>query len=137
MEIAQNEGVMLEERSVVTEGMVPVCWPVSYGSLSSRHFLSKGMILNVTGSGCHVAGTMSVEVGMRLHLWGGPPAKPGLFDMRVTVVWVKGHEFGLDFPSLGIDDQQRLMELLAEACRQSLGGGRCATEANRSESAAA
>ena len=137
MEIAHDEGVMLEERSVVTEGMVPVCCPVSYGSLSSRHLLSKGMILNVTGSGFHVAGTMSVEVGMRLHLWGGPPAKPGLFDMRATVVWVKGHEFGLDFPSLGIDAQQRLMELLAEACLRSLGGGQCATEANRSESAAA
>ena len=120
MEIAHDEGVMLEERSVVTEGMVPVCWPVSYGSLSSRHFLSKGMILNVTGSGCHVAGTMSVEVGMRLHLWGGPPTKPGPFNIRATVMWVKGHEFGLDFHSLGDDDRQWLTGFLAEAHRQVL-----------------
>ena len=120
MEIAHDEGVMLEERSVVTEGMVPVCWPVSYGSLSSRHFLSKGMILNVTGSGCHVAGTMSVEVGMRLHLWGGPPAKPAPFDLRATVVWAKGYEFGLDLHSLGVDDQQWLTRFLAEAHSQAL-----------------
>ena len=117
--------------------MVPVCWPVTYGSLSSRHFLSKGMILDVRASGFHVAGTMPVEVGMRLHLWGGPPAKPGLFDLRVTVVWVKEHEFGLDFHSLGMDAQQWLTDFLAKAHRQPLREGRCAAaEATRSTSAA-
>ena len=126
----------VHDERVVT-GIVPVCWPVTYGSLSSRHFLSKGMILDVTASGFHVAGTMAVEVGMRLHLWGGPPAKPGLFDMRVTVVWVKEHEFGLDFQSLGLDGQQWLTEFLAKARRQPLGEVRCAaTEAARSKSAA-
>ncbi len=63
METIHDEGVMLKARSVVTEGMVPVCWPVSYGSLSTRHFLSKGMILDVTASGFHVVGTTPIEIG--------------------------------------------------------------------------
>jgi hypothetical protein len=36
------------------------------------------------------------------------------------VVWVKGHEFGLDFHSLEGDDQQWLTGFLAEAHKQSL-----------------
>jgi len=120
MKYVHEEGIMQEKRSVAIDGMVPVCWPVSYGSLGSRHFLSKGMILDVTPSGFHVAGTMPVEVGMRLHVWGGPPAKPGPFNIRATVVWVKGHEFGLDFHSLAEDDQQWLTGFLAEAHNQLL-----------------
>jgi hypothetical protein len=105
---------MREERSVITEGMVPVCWPVTFGSLGSRHFLSKGMILMVTASRFHVAGTMPVEVGMRLHLWVSPPAKlAGPLCIRATVVWVQGHEFGLDFYFIGVDDQQWLLDFLA------------------------
>ena len=118
MKDVHDEGKMEEERSI--DGMVPVCWPVSYASLGSRHFLSKGMILDVTASGFHITGTRPVEVGMRLHLWGGPPAKPAPFDLRATVVWVKGHEFGLDLHSLGVEDQQWLTEFLAKAHRQSL-----------------
>ena len=136
MKNAHEEEEMQQERPVVTEGMVPVCWPVTYGSLSSRHFLSKGMILNVTGSGCHVAGTMSVEVGMRLHLWGGPAAKPTPFSVRAIVMWVQGHEFGLDFHSLGVDDQQWLLDFLAETHRQSFSREGCALETHRSEIAA-
>ena len=115
MENVHDEGVMAErsERSVVTEGMVPVCWPVTYGSLGSRHFLSKGMTLVVTASGFHVAGTVRVEVGMRLHLWVSPPAKPAPLCIRATVVWVKDHEFGLDFYFIGVDDQQWLLDFLA------------------------
>ena len=120
MKDVHDDGVMQEERSVKTDGMVPVCWAVSYASLGRRHFLSQGTILDVTASGCHVTGTMPVEVGMRLHLWGRPPAKPGPFDIRATVVWVKGHDFRLDFHSLGVDDQQWLTEFLAEAHSQSL-----------------
>jgi hypothetical protein len=120
MKYVHDEGVMQEERSDVADGMVPVRWPVSYASLGSRHFLSKGTILDVTTSGLHVTGTVPVEVGMRLHLWGGPPAKPAPFDLRATVVWVKGHEFGLDLHSLGVEDQQWLTRFLAEAHSQSL-----------------
>ena len=120
MKCVHDERVMQEERSVITEGMVPVCWPVSYASLGSRHFLSKGTILDVTASGLRITGTVPVEVGMRLHLWGGPPANPEQFDIRATVVWVKGHEFGFDFHSLGLDDQQWLTGFLAEAHSQSL-----------------
>ena len=115
-----DEGVMLEERLVVTGERVPVCWPVTYGSFASRHFLSKGMILGVTASGFHVAGTMPVEVGMRLHLWGSPPAKPAPLSIRATVMWVQGHEFGLDFHSLEMDDQQWLLDFLAGAQSQGL-----------------
>ena len=120
MKCVHDEEVIQKERSIVTEGMVPSCWPVSYASLGSRHFLSKGMILGVTASGFHVAGSIPVEVGVRLHLWGGPPAKPGPFNIRATVVWVKGHEFGLDFHSLAEDDQQWLTGFLAEAHNQLL-----------------
>jgi len=104
----------------ITKGMVPVSWPVTFGSLSSQHFVSRGMILGVTASGCHIAGTMPLEVGMRLHMWGCPPAKPAPLSIRAIVVWVRGHEFGLDFHSLGAEDQQWLTEFLAEAQRQLL-----------------
>jgi len=122
MKRSHDEGVMQEERSVVTDGngMVPVRWSVSYASLGSKHFLSKGTILDVTASGFHITGTRPVEVGMRLHLWGGPPAKPAPFDLRATVVWAKGYEFGLDLHSLGVDDQQWLTRFLAEAHSQAL-----------------
>jgi len=36
------------------------------------------------------------------------------------VVWVKGHEFGLDFHSLRVEDQQWLTGFLAETHSQSL-----------------
>jgi PilZ domain-containing protein len=120
MKCAHDEAGMQEERSVATDGIVPVRWTVSYAFLGSRHFLCKGTILDVTASGFRVTGTMRVEVGMRLHLWGGPPEKPAPFDIRATVVWVKGHEFGLDFHSLGVEDQQWLTGFLAEAHSQSL-----------------
>jgi len=113
MKYAHDEGV-------VTDGMVPVCWPVTYASLGGRHFLSKGMILDVTPAGLHVAGTVPVEIGMRLHLWGDPPAKPEPIDIRATVVWVEGHEFRLDFQSLEVSDRQWLIGFLAEAQSQLL-----------------
>lgn len=119
MKYVLDERIIQEERLVGTDGMVPVRWAVSYASLGSRHFLSQGTILGVTASRFHVTGTIPVEVGMRLHLWGGPPAKPGAFDLRATVEWVKGDEFGLDFHSLGIDAQQWLIGFLAEAHSQS------------------
>src|SRR5262245_19238454 len=108
MNDVHHEGVMQGERSVGSNVMVAVRWAVSYASLGSGHFLSEGTVFEVTASGCHVTGTTPVEVGMRLHLWGRPPSKPGPFIIRTTVVWVKGHEFGLDFHSLGADDQQWL-----------------------------
>ena len=40
--------------------------------------------------------------------------------MRVTVEWVQGHEFGLDFHSLEMDNRQWLLEFLAETHRQSV-----------------
>jgi len=120
MKFVSDERGMQGERSVVTEGMVSVLWPLSYASLGNRHFLSKGAILGVAASGLRIIGTMPVERGMRLHLWGGPPTKPGPFNIRATVMWVKGHEFGLDFHSLGDDDRQWLTGFLAEAHRQVL-----------------
>ena len=120
MKCDHGEGVMQEARSVVSDGMVPVRWPVSYAFLGSRGFLSKGTILDVTALGCRVTGMMPVEVGMRLHLWGGPPAKPEPFHIRATVVWAKRHEFWLDLHSLGVVDQRWLTGFLAEALGQSL-----------------
>lgn len=120
MKYVHDEGVMQEERSVGTDGMVPVRWSVSYAFLGSRHFLSQGTILDVTASGFRVTGAMPVEVGMRLRLWGGPPAKPAPFDIRATVVWAKGHEFGVDLHSLGVEDQQWLTGFMAETHSQSL-----------------
>ena len=119
MKYVHDEGGMQEGQSVVTDGIVPVCWPVTYGSLSSGHFLSKGVVLLATESGFHVSGTTPVEVGMRLHLWGDPPAKPGPLNIRATVMWVNGHEFGLDFHSLGMEDQQWLLDFLEATQRQS------------------
>src|SRR6185436_5633070 len=113
MKYAHDEGV-------VTDGMVPVCWPVTYASLGGRHFLSKGMILDVTPAGLHVAGTVPVESGMRLHLWGNPPAKPEPIDIRASVVWVEGQEFRLDFQSLEVSDRQWLIGFLAEVQSQLL-----------------
>jgi PilZ domain-containing protein len=120
MKCVHDEGGLQEEQSVVKDGIVPVRWTVSYAFGGRRHFLSKGTILDVTASGFRVIGTMPVEVGMRLRLWGGPPAKPEPFDIRATVVWAKGHEFGLDLHSLGVNDQQWLIGFLAEAHSQSL-----------------
>lgn len=120
MNCVHDEGVMQEERSVMTDGIVPVRCPVSYAFLASRHFLSKGTILAVTASRFRVTGTIPVEVGMRLHLWGGPPAKPEPFHIRATVVWAKGHEFEVNLHTLRVVDMRWLTGFLAEAHGQSL-----------------
>ncbi len=119
MTYVNEEGGMQGERWVRSARIVPVLWPLSYASLGSRHFLSKGTILGVTASGLRIIGTTPVEVGMRIHLWGGPPAKPEPFDARATVEWAKGYEFGLDLQSLGIEDRRWLTEFLAEVHSQS------------------
>jgi hypothetical protein len=72
-----------------------VSWRVFYGSDS---LLAEGGMLNMNDVGCHVAGCMPVEVGMRLRLciW----ASEGSIEIVVahgSVRWVKGLQFGLQF----------------------------------------
>ena len=98
-----------------------VNWPVLYALHDTNDFLGNGTICDVVDSGCRVTGTMPVEVGMRLRLWGGPSEKPEPLQIaEATVLWSKGHEFGLNIQPLGVVDQRWLTGFLADRLSQWL-----------------
>lgn len=121
MNCDRDEDGMQDTRSIMSGEMVCVRWPILYALYGKGNSLSKGTIFAVTASECHVIGMLSVEVGMRLRLWGGPREKPEPFQItEATVVWAKGHEFGLALHTMGVVDQRWIRRFLAEALRRSL-----------------
>lgn len=81
-------------------------WPMTY---SNDELFGHGTILNVCQLGCRVAGTMTVEEGMRLKLLISPPNKEdALCVEEAQVLWVKDHEFGLAFQRLAAMDRREL-----------------------------
>jgi hypothetical protein len=66
-----------------------------------------------------VAGTMTVEEGMRLKLWISLPNKEGALCVEeARVLWVKEHEFGIEFRRVATIDQRELAVFLHNAERR-------------------
>ena len=91
-------------------------WPMTY---SNDELFGHGTILNVCHTGCRVAGTMTVEEGMRLKLLITPPNKEeALCIEEARVLWVKDHEFGIGFRRMATIDQRELAAFLNSAERR-------------------
>ena len=91
-------------------------WPVTYWN---DELFGQGTVLNVSNLGCRMAGTMTVEEGMRLQLWISPPTKEDVLCIEeARVLWVKDHEFGVEFCSMAVIDQRELGAFLDNAERR-------------------
>jgi hypothetical protein len=91
-------------------------WPVTYWN---DELFGQGTVLNVSNLGCRMAGTMTVEEGMRLKLWISPPTKEDVLCIEeARVLWVKDHEFGVEFRSMDLIDQRELGVFLDNAERR-------------------
>ena len=91
-------------------------WPVSYWN---DELFGQGTVLNVSNVGCRMAGTMTVEKGMTLKLWISPPTKEDVLCIEeARVLWVKDHEFGVEFRSMPMIDQRELAAFLDSAERR-------------------
>ena len=91
-------------------------WPVTYWN---DELFGQGTVLNVSHVGCRMAGTMPVEKGMPLKLWISPPTKEDVLCIEeARVLWVKDHEFGVEFRSMAMIDQRELAAFLDSAERR-------------------
>jgi hypothetical protein len=91
-------------------------WPVTYWN---DDLVGQGTILNISHLGCRMAGTMTVEEGMRLQLWIAPPNKADqLCVQEALVLWVRDHEFGIRFQRVAAIDQRELVVFLENAERR-------------------
>lgn len=98
-----------------------VAWPLLY---ANKELIGEGTLLKLsTDRSCHVAGTMPVAVGMVLKVWISPANRDeALYLQEARVVWVRGHEFGIELRQVDLDDHQWLMRLLINAERDIASG---------------
>ncbi len=80
----------------------PVRWAVTYGS---RDFTALGALMDFSRVGAHLAGPISVNVGMTLSLRILIPEATDLCIERATVQWVKGLDFGVEAHELSAKAQ--------------------------------
>jgi PilZ domain len=91
-------------------------WPVTYWN---DEVFGQGTVLNLSNAGCRMAGTMTVEEGARLTLWISPPTKEDVLCIdEARVMWVHGHQFGVEFRSMAVIDQRELAAFLHDVERR-------------------
>ena len=89
---------------------VHIRWPALY---SNERLIGQGTLVTVSHEGCQVAGTMPVAVGMVLKLWISPADRDeALFVKEARVLWVRAHEFWLEFRQVDVLDHQWLTDFL-------------------------
>ena len=99
-----------------------VRWPVLYGD---DELLGQGTLLDVSGVGARVVGTMPVAAGKRLKLWVFPPQEGDeLYVEETRVLWVNGQEFAIDLCHLLSQDHQGLKDSSERAEHGEVSGGR-------------
>lgn len=97
-------------------GRFEVRWPLLY---TAEDIIGQGTILNVSSIGCQVAGNMPAAVGMTLKVWVWPSQRgEALCVEEARVLWVKAHEFGIEFVRLSHHEQQWLRGFLETAERR-------------------
>ena len=90
-----------------------VQWPVTYWH---ETLFGQGTVLHISHTGCQVAGTMSVTVGMALKLCITPPHKDDQLSIEeAEVLWVADYQFGLGFRSVASLDRRKLRSFLENA----------------------
>ena len=90
-----------------------VQWHVLY---ANKSLIGQGTLLTVSHEGCQVAGTMPVAVGMVLKIWISPADRDeALYVKEARVLWVRGHQFWLEFRQVDAHDHQWLINFLENA----------------------
>jgi hypothetical protein len=92
-----------------------VQWLVLY---ANKKLIGQGTLRNVSHEGGQVVGTMPVAVGMVLKIWISPADRDeALYVKEARVLWVRGHEFWLEFRQVDVQDHQWLINFLKNAGR--------------------
>jgi PilZ domain len=88
-------------------------WLVLY---ANKSLIGQGTLLTVSHEGCQVAGTMPVAVGMVLKVWISPADRDeALYVKEARVLWMRGHQFWLEFRQVDVQDHQWLINFLESA----------------------
>jgi hypothetical protein len=94
-----------------------VQWPILY---RGEDFIAEGTMVDVSLQGGRFAGTMPVEVGMRLGLYIDPPQKSDdLMIEEAVVTWVNNDQFGTQFINMRTQDMDWLRGYLEIAERRN------------------
>jgi len=105
----------------------PLFYPVIFGGAP---FVGEGILTNLSLMGCSVMSDREVlcgsEVRVSVLL---PNQKPALAIDLGTIKWVQGHEFGVEFLRLPLEERQRLNSMLRTELTHLL-----KTRSNRNES---
>jgi hypothetical protein len=99
------------EKPVRRSKRVPMTCPLFYAGIGVQ---GQGMLLNLSGQGCQVQGTVPVKKGMALTLsmMHPEPSHPVIID-RARVVWSKGRRFGLHLEVIYPSEREHLGQLLS------------------------
>jgi hypothetical protein len=90
-----------------------VQWLVLY---ANKSLIGQGTLLTISQEGCQVAGTMPVAVGMVLKIWISPADRDeALYVKEARVLWVRAHQFWLEFRQVDGQDHQWLINFLENA----------------------
>jgi hypothetical protein len=102
---------------VRTQPRFPVQWAMLY---RGEDFVAEGTMLDVSLQGGRFAGTMPVEVGMRLGIYVDPPHKSDDVVIEEAVVtWVSEDQFGTQFVNMRPQDMDWLRGYLEIAERRN------------------
>ena len=91
---------------VRTQPRFEVCWPVLY---VGENFVAEGTVMDLSLGGGRFAGTMPVNVGMRLTIYVDSPQKSeDLMIEEAVVTWVSEDQFGTQFNKMRTQDMHWL-----------------------------
>ena len=101
---------------VRTHPRFQVQWPMLY---RGADFVAEGTMLDLSLKGGRFAGTMPVDVGMRLGIYiDAPQKRDDLMIEEAVVTWVSDNEFGTQFVQMGSPDAKWLVGYLEMAERR-------------------
>ncbi len=90
----------------------PVHCPIAY---AGGNLAGVGIVSNLSTSGCKVGSSTLVDTGANIELRiyiTGPPGFPMKVD-QAAVRWAKGQEFGLEFLTIGSEEEARLRRFIS------------------------
>ena len=93
---------METSETVGTHPRFGVCRPILYWG---EDFIAEGTLVDLSFEGGRFAGTMPVEVGMRLGISIDSPQKnDDLIIEEAVVTWVDDNQFGTQFSKMRLED---------------------------------
>ncbi len=90
----------------------PIHCPIAY---AGGNLAGVGIVSNLSTGGCKVGSSTLVDTGanieLRIYITGAPQT-PMKVD-QAAVRWAKGQEFGLEFLTIGSEEEERLRRFLS------------------------